>query len=183
MMQTIQPIQDEHRDFRTQRLFDVVRGELGLTENMVKTMAQSPAALEGYLNLNGALNNGALDPQLREQIALTVAQVNRCVPSLAAHISLGRKAGLTDVRIMASQDACAADSRSDAALKFVRDLVIRRGDLLADNLRRLREEEYRNEEIVEMVALTALNIFENYFNRVADTDFDGPKLGLKTQAA
>jgi AhpD family alkylhydroperoxidase len=182
-MQTIQPIEDQHRDAPTQRLLDVVRGEFGLTLNMVRTMAQSPATLEGYLNWNGALNNGALDPQLREQIALTVAQVNRCVPSLAAHISLGRKVGLTETRIMASQDACAADPRSDAALKFVRDLVIGRGDLLGNNLRRLREEEYRNEEIVEMVALAALNIFENYFNRVAETDFDTPNLGHRTQAA
>ena len=50
--------------------------------------AQSPAALEGYLNWNGALNNGALDPQLREQIALTVAQANRCIVTHA--LAVGR---------------------------------------------------------------------------------------------
>jgi AhpD family alkylhydroperoxidase len=92
-MQTIQPIQDEQRDSQAQRLLDVVGGELGLAPNMMKTMAQSPAALEGYLNLSGALANGVLDPQLREQIALTVAQTNRCEYSLAAHVTLGAKGG------------------------------------------------------------------------------------------
>jgi AhpD family alkylhydroperoxidase len=184
-MQTIQPIQDEQRDSQTQRLLDVVRGELGLTPDMMKTMAQSPASLEGYLNLSGALSNGVLDPQLREQIALTVAQTNRCEYSLAAHVALGRRASLTEDEILASREARAADYRTDAALKFVRDLVISRGDLLAENLRRLRDADYRDGEIVEIVALTALNIFENYFHRVAGTDPDFPRAGaaLKTHAA
>jgi AhpD family alkylhydroperoxidase len=184
-MQTIQPIQNEQHDAQTQRLLDAVRGELGLAPNMMKTMAQSPAALEGYLNLSGALANGVLDPQLREQIALTVAQANRCEYSLAAHVTLGRKAGLTEDRILASREACAADYRTDVALKFVRDLVISRGDLLAENLRRLRDVDYRDGDIVEIVALAALNIFENYFNRVAGTELDFPKAGtaLKMHAA
>src|SRR5450432_175062 len=130
-MQTIQPIQDEHRDSQIERLLNVVRGELRLTPNMMKTMAQSPAALEGYLNLSGALANGVLDPQLREQIALTVAQANHCEYSLAAHVTLGRKASLTENQILASREGCAADYRMDVALKFVRDLVISRGDPLA----------------------------------------------------
>jgi AhpD family alkylhydroperoxidase len=184
-MQTIQPIQDERRDAQTQRLLDAVRGELGLTPNMMKTMAQSPAALEGYLNLSGALANGVFDPQLREQIALTVAQANRCEYSLAAHVTLGRKAGLTEDEILASLEARAADYRTDVALKFVRDLVISRGDLLAENLRRLRDVDYRDRDIVEIVALAALNIFENYFNRVAGTALDFPRAGagLRMQAA
>ena len=182
-MQTIQPIQDEHRDSQTERLLNVVRGELGLTPNMMKRMARSPAALEGYLNLSGALANGTLDQRLREQIALTVAQANRCEYCLAAHIALGRKAGLTEEEILASREARSIDSRSDAALKFVRDLVISRGDLLPETLRRLRDEDYRDGEIVEIVALAALNIFGNYFNRVAQTDLDFPRAGLKARAA
>jgi uncharacterized peroxidase-related enzyme len=184
-MQTIQPIQDEHSDSQAQQLLDVVRGELGLTPNMMKTMAHSPATLEGYLNFSGALANGTLHPQLREQIALAVAQANRCEYSLAAHAALGRKAGLTEDQILASREARAADARTDAALKFVRDLVISRGDLLAENLHRLRDLDYRDGEIVEIVALAALNIFGNYFNRVAGTELDFPRagVGLRMHAA
>jgi uncharacterized peroxidase-related enzyme len=184
-MQTIQPIEDDYCDSRTQQLLDVADEELGLTPNMMKTMAQSPAALEGYLNLSGALLNGELHPQLREQIALTVAQVNRCEYSLAAHATLGRKAGLTEEQILASREARADDARTDAALKFVRDLVISRGDLLTENLRRLRDVDYRDGDIVEIVALAALNTFANYFNRVAATDLDSPKAAasLRMQAA
>jgi hypothetical protein len=45
--------------------------------------------------------------------------------------------------------------------------------------------DYRDGEIVELVALAALNIFENYFNQVAGTELDFPKAGagLKMHAA
>jgi uncharacterized peroxidase-related enzyme len=182
-MQTIQPIQDEQNDARTRKLLDVVRAEFGLTPNMMKTMAQSPAALEGYLNLSGALANGALGPQFREQIALVVAQANDCDYSLAAHASLARRTGLTEEEVLESREARAADPKTDAALKFVRDLTLSRSDLPPDSVRRLRGAGWVDREIVELVALAALNLFGVYFNRVAGTILDFPKAGLKAQAA
>jgi hypothetical protein len=60
-MRTIKPIQDEQMDARTRKLLHLPRVEFGLNTNMMKTMAQSPAALEGYLNLSAALANGSLE--------------------------------------------------------------------------------------------------------------------------
>ena len=44
--------------------------------NLIRTMANSSAVLEAYLNITGALAMGSLPATLREQIALTVAEVN-----------------------------------------------------------------------------------------------------------
>src|SRR5215472_2170127 len=99
-MQTIQPIQDEQMDARTRKLLDLARAEFGLATNMMKTMAQSPAALEGYLNLSSALSDGLIEPRLREAVALTVAQAAGCEYSLAAHASLGRRTGLMEDEIL-----------------------------------------------------------------------------------
>jgi hypothetical protein len=52
---------------------------------MIKTMAQSQNALEGYLQFRGALVGGKLSPKIRERIALTVAQAKRDEYSLAQH--------------------------------------------------------------------------------------------------
>ncbi|MEP6925366.1 MAG: hypothetical protein ABI954_12940 [Pyrinomonadaceae bacterium] len=38
-------------------------------------------------------------------------------------------------------------------------------------------------EIAEIVAHVALNIFTNYFNEVAQTEIDFPKVELKARAA
>jgi alkylhydroperoxidase family enzyme len=45
---------------------------------MTWAMANSPALLQGYLDLSGALGRGVLRPATRERIALAVAQRNNC---------------------------------------------------------------------------------------------------------
>ena len=47
----------------------------------------------------------------------------------------------------------------------------------------LQQVGFTDREIVEIVALVALNVFENYFNIVAKTDIDLPKVGLKLKVA
>jgi AhpD family alkylhydroperoxidase len=68
-----------------QPLLEAVKKQLGSAPNLFRITANSPAALEGYLSLNGALAKGALDAATRERIALAVAQVNGCRYCLAAH--------------------------------------------------------------------------------------------------
>ena len=46
--------------------------------NLFRLVSLSPAALEGYLSLSGALGKGALPVATRERIAVAVAQINRC---------------------------------------------------------------------------------------------------------
>jgi AhpD family alkylhydroperoxidase len=59
-------------------------------------MASSPAALEGYLGLAGALAKGALSPQTGERIALAVAKINGCDYCMSAHSYLGKNVAKLD---------------------------------------------------------------------------------------
>src|SRR5437764_14216937 len=103
-MQTIQPIQTENSSVEAKRLLEAAGDEYGLIPNMMKAMAQSPAALEGYLRFSGALAGGSLDPKLREQIALTVAQVNGCMYSLASHTASAGRLGVDGDEILARRE-------------------------------------------------------------------------------
>jgi AhpD family alkylhydroperoxidase len=58
---------------------------LGITPNLARALANSPAALRGYLGFAGALCGGSLSRVVREQIALLVAQETGCDYSLSAH--------------------------------------------------------------------------------------------------
>ncbi|MBT2407937.1 MULTISPECIES: TetR family transcriptional regulator [unclassified Streptomyces] len=51
---------------------------LGVTPNMARAMANSPAALKGFLGLFGALKEGVLSAGIQERIALAVAEFNGC---------------------------------------------------------------------------------------------------------
>src|SRR4029453_8859530 len=69
-------------------LLEAVKKQLGLVPNMFRLVANSPAALEGYLGLSGALNKGTLPAPTRERIALAVAEINGCNYCLSAHTYL-----------------------------------------------------------------------------------------------
>ena len=50
---------------------------LGSVPNLFRIVATSPAALEGYLGMFGALGKGTLPAPIRERIALAIAEQQR----------------------------------------------------------------------------------------------------------
>src|SRR6266481_7667267 len=65
-------------------LLEAVKKQLGVVPNLFRLVATSPAALESYLGLSGALNKGALPTATGERIALAVAEFNGCSYCLSA---------------------------------------------------------------------------------------------------
>ena len=55
-----------------QPMLQAVKKQLGVVPNLFRLVGTSPAALEGYLGLNGALAKGVLEAPTRERIALAV---------------------------------------------------------------------------------------------------------------
>lgn len=167
---------------KAQDLLAAVQAKIGMTPNMMKTMAQSAAVLEGYLGFSGALASGVLNPRLREQIALTVGQANSCQYCLSAHSTIGKMVGLPPEEIAASRRATSSDPKIAAALRFAQELVVHKGVIDDSSLATVRAAGYTDAEIVEIVAHVALNIFTNYFNHVAATQVDFPKVEVTLAA-
>lgn len=157
-------------------MLDGVKKKLGMVPNLMATMAQSPAVLESYLAFSGAMNHSSLSPQLREKIAITVGQENSCDYCLAAHTKLGSLAGISEADLKASRTAKSPDAKEQVALQFADNLVKNRGRATKDEIEGLRKVGYNDGAITEIVASVALNIFTNYFNHVADTEVDFPKV-------
>lgn len=168
---------------KAKTLLDGVQAKLGVTPNLMRALAQSPAVLEGYLNFNSALSGGNLRARLREQIALAVAQVNQCGYCLAAHSALGKAAGLSREEIEASRGAASQDPKTAAALVFAQEVVLMRGSVSQAAFDRVRAAGYSDGEITEIVAHVALNVFTNYFNQAVQTEIDFPKVSLSLNAA
>lgn len=159
---------------RTRELLSAVEKKLGRVPNMMQALAQSPAALDGYLQWSAALSTASLAPRVREQIALTVGEANGCDYCLSAHSQIGASQGLSQQQIVAARHASADDAKTKAILTLARELVVRRGELRDADLRAARAAGVGDGEIVEVIALTALNIFTNYFNHVANPPIDFP---------
>ena len=175
-MQRISAIDPTQATGKSKQLLDGVQAKLGITPNLMKTLATAPAALEAYLNFNGALSTGVLDAKFREQIALTVAQANSCEYCLSAHSAIGKMVGLKPEEIESSRESRSTDSKRDAGLKFAQAIIVQRGELSDSAVENVRKVGYSDGEITEIVANVALNIFTNYFNHIARTDVDFPRV-------
>lgn len=168
---------------KAKELLDGVQATLGVTPNLMRTMANSPAVLEAYLSFNTALGRGRLSAKEREQIALAVAEANGCEYCLSAHTAIGKKVGLPESDLLASRLGTSPDFKVAAALKFAQAILSQRGQVTDEDVNRIRRAGLGDAEIAEIVANVALNVFTNYFNLVAETTVDFPRVELGTQVA
>jgi len=174
IMPRLQTVSAEPASAEQQQILANVKKGLGLVPNLVSTLVQSPAAAHAYLAFSGALAKGSLPHKLQEQIALVVGETNSCDYCVAAHTLLGGNAGLKPEEVLAARTAESSDPKSQAALEFARKIVTERGHVSDADVAGLRAQGYTDGDIVELVANTALNIFTNYFDRVAGTVLDFP---------
>jgi len=137
-------------------------------------MADSPAALGGWLGLSAGLDESVLRPALREQIGLTVSQLNGCRYGLAVHATVGTAVGLSPETIVAARRATATDAKTDAALRFARALVERRGHVTAADVDAVRSAGFGDGEIVEIIVLVAHDTLTNYVAIATQTAIDYP---------
>ncbi|WP_303828573.1 carboxymuconolactone decarboxylase family protein [Asticcacaulis taihuensis] len=169
---------------KSQPLLAAVQKQLGSVPNLFRIVANSPAALEGYLGLSGALGQGALAAQTRERIALAIAEVNDCGYCLSAHTYIARNlAKLDDAEITANRNGASNDVKADAAVRFAVKLARERGQTSDADIAALKDTGYADAEIVEIIAHVALNTFTNYVNEALKTEIDFPIVTVRAGAA
>ena len=157
-----------------QSLFHAVEKQLGVVPNLFRLVGLSPAALEGYIGLNGALGR-TLDAKTRERISLAVAQANGCDYCLSAHTYLGLNlAKIDDTEIALNRNGHSGDAKADAALVFARKVLDTRGRVSDADLAAVRLAGFSDAQVIEIVVSVALNVLTNYVNNVAETDIDFP---------
>lgn len=161
-----------------QPIFEAIKLKMGKVPNLFRVMGHSPAVLSSYLAFSDAMSKGQLSAGERESVAIAVAQRNSCGYCLSAHAFLGKGAGLSAADIAAARDAKAADVRRQALLTLADKLVVERGHLSDADLAAARGGGLADGEILEVVALVALNTFSNYVNHVAGTEIDFPEIDL-----
>jgi uncharacterized peroxidase-related enzyme len=159
----------------TGKVKDIFDGPLkGKHLNIFKGLANSPAALQAYLGMSGALNEGVLTPAEREVIALTVGEANNCGYCVAAHTALGKKAGLSEPQTVEARRGKMADAKLGALSRFVGLLGEKKGFVSDGDLAAFKQAGYTDAHVAESIACYALNLFTNYFNHVNDTKIDVP---------
>ena len=167
----------------SQPMLEAVKKQLGVVPNLFRLVATSPAALEGYLGLSGALQKGALPAATRERIALAIAEINGCDYCLSAHTYLGKNAAkLDDAEITANRSGASNDPKADSAVRFAAAVARERGHVGEGALQAVKAAGYDDAQVIEIVLHVALNTWTNYINEVAKTDIDFPSVSHRKAA-
>ncbi len=182
-MPRIAPLDPAQTGGKAKALLDGVQKALGMTPNLVRSFAHSPAALQAYLDFNKALGGTSLDGKTREAIALTVAGENGCDYCASAHTALGGMLGVESAELAANLEGRSTDPRLAAVLAFARAVVVKRGWVSDAELAAARAAGLGDTEITEIVTIVAGNILTNYFNHVAGTEVDFPLVRSGRKAA
>lgn len=177
------PVSIEASPTASQSLLHAVKTQLGSVPNLFRLVSNSPAALDGYLSMSGALAKGSLPAATRERIALAVAEINGCNYCLAAHAYLAKNlAKLDDGEISANRDGGSLDARADAAVRFAAKVTRLRGHASDADVQAVRAAGYSDAQIVEIVQHVALNTWTNYINEVGKTEIDFPVVAVREAA-
>ncbi|UCI20846.1 carboxymuconolactone decarboxylase family protein [Mesorhizobium sp. B2-1-8] len=167
----------------SQPMLQAVEKQLGVVPNLFRMVANSPAALEGYLGMMGALAKGRLPAPTRERIALAIAEINGCNYCLSAHTYLGKNlARLDDAEMIANRHGGSSDPKAAAAVRFAARVAQSRGHVGQEDLAAVRLAGYDDGEIIEIVQHVALNVWTNYINEVAQTEIDFPVVSARDAA-
>lgn len=160
----------------TKRLIELIDAKMGITPNMIKEMATSPAVLKAFYLFRDSLSSGILLPKLHALIPITVAEVNSSAYCLSAGTALAKLAGFDEIEIESSRNALNPNKKVAAALKFAQSLTMNRGQIEDNEISHLRSAGYSEEEIIEIIGHVILSIFANYFTEVSQTPIGFPRI-------
>ena len=157
-------------------MFTAVNKKFGVVPNMIRTMGNSPALLEGYLNLSGALDHGTLGAKTNKLIALAVAESNQCNYCLSIHTYLAvNLLKMDSATLRAARSGTANDAKTQAILTFAKALVNKKGLVDDADVNAVKAAGITEGEVGEIVGHVALNTLTNYFNNITQPEIDFPK--------
>jgi len=104
----VRMIKPEEADADTREVYDGVRKQWGRISNFSQVLAHQPAALAGWMLPNAAirLDNVKSDPdyvKVQQLVIIKTSALNRSAYCMSHNVPLGRKVGLTEAQIKATQ--------------------------------------------------------------------------------
>jgi uncharacterized peroxidase-related enzyme len=173
-MRRIEPIAMDAATGKARELLDELASRGGEPGPMVGAMANAPALLRGYLDLNRAMKRSHLDRRISERIALAVHEWLACDYCLAAHTRAARALGLSENEIALARQGTASDRSIAAMVGFAQQVLAAPSEVSDEQIAELREFGYSDEQIAEVVGLVALQLLTGAFNLVAGIESTSP---------
>ena len=166
-MARIVPIDLDQAPAKARELLDEYAARAGEPGPMIRTMANAPTVLRGYLDLNRAMKRSHLDRRITERIALAAQEWIGCEYCVAAHTAAAQKLGLNDRDIALAKQGTATDPAIASIVAFGQQVIAAPAEISDSDVEGLRSHGYRDEQIAEVVGIASLMLLTGAFNLVA----------------
>jgi uncharacterized peroxidase-related enzyme len=166
---------EENAPEATRPVLSQLKQALGMVPNVYAAIGNSPGALSSLRAWSDALAKSSLSKREVELISLHVSELNGCGYCVSAHSALGARVGVKPEELAAARTGTGANARENALLALVRRVVRTGGARAGGELARLREAGVSDAEVIDILAVVALNAFRNAVSIVSDLEIDFPK--------
>ncbi len=158
---------------KSKKLLEAANSKFGFVPNLLATMAESPALLEGYMTLSNIFSSSSLSATEQQIILLTASYENECGYCMAAHTVASQKAKIPEDVINAIREGNAIeDQKLEALHQFAKQVVVTRGWLQEADVKNFLDAGYNKQNILEVILGVAVKVMSNYTNHVAKTSVD-----------
>jgi alkylhydroperoxidase family enzyme len=183
-------IAPETADAETRRVYDRVLEQWGRISNFSQVLAHQPAALQGWMLPNDAirLNKVKTDPdyvKIQQLVIIKTSALNRSAYCMSHNVPLGKKIGLSEAQIAATQgdDYMASpelDARQKAAIRWaeaVTNLTARDDEAAFQAMR----QHFSEKEIVELTVFCGMWNYSNRLCEALHVDLERPDKRIEFQ--
>lgn len=149
------------------------RNAYGFVPNLLGTMAEAPALLEGYMTLAGVFDKTNLSETERQIILMTNNRLNGCTYCMAAHTTISQMANVpADIVEALRSNTPIEDPKLEALRVFAGVINETRGWPSDQQVEAFLAAGYTRQTVLEVILGTSLKVMSNYTNHVAETQVD-----------
>jgi AhpD family alkylhydroperoxidase len=154
-------------------LLEKAKAAYGFVPNLLGTMAEAPAILEGYMTLSGIFDKTDFSETERQIILMTNNRLNGCEYCMAAHTSISQMAKVpADIIEALRTNTPIADAKLEALRTFAGVINERRGWPSDAEIEAFLAAGYTRQHVLEVILGTSLKVMSNYTNHIAQTEID-----------
>ncbi|MEX2495085.1 MAG: carboxymuconolactone decarboxylase family protein [Woeseia sp.] len=162
---------NEATDSETNALLCATQRRVGFIPNMQGIMANSPAALRLYAFGNELLSGSSLTASERTVVFMAASMANGCDYCVAAH-SAGAKVSPGVLQALRVDREIVEDERLETLRRFVKRLVVKRGQLTSEELDDLLAAGYEEKQVLDVLSAVALKTLTNYIGHLIEVPVD-----------
>lgn len=152
---------------------EVIEQRYDKVPNVIGGMAESPAAVNGYIGLLDAMRQTKFTPTELHVVWFTVNVEHGCHYCMSAHTPWAMEQGVPqEVIDTARAGGSYADERLEALRVFTVAMVRQRGWVDAETVSAFLAAGFTRETVFEVIAAIAYKVMTNYTNHIVEPELD-----------